>query len=603
MIRITVLGPAALLLHLFQATQPAPQFSTEIRLVHVDVAVFDERGLPVRDLASADFQVYEDAREVRLAFVRRVQPSAGATAPDEQSSVGSAVSFDNIVPPDGRALAIVLDADQIGFRPRLAARTRKIASSLIDGLEPGDFAAVVTVGGRPNQQSDFTRSKPELRRAVELFMPTAEGSDNSAIGQFERATHSLNAARTLSKLLENLKTIDNRRKAIVFVSEGGPFDVAEPSPRPMTHEENVRSVLSDLIVQAKREGVPFYTFDPREMSWPLQPGQRTLQWLSHETGGIAAVNTNTSETEVRKVLDATAVHYVLGYYSEVPSDRSFHDISVRVTRPDAHLVRARQGFVARPVVTSLVDAVSAALPLTNISLRVVGVPFPSEADGSTGVAVGLEIDATGETQVEEYEGLMVVTDLRGDIKVSQRLQFGEECARPASSEVVKACAAAFLEPDRYMIRVAVRRLRDGAVGSAFSPVDLPGWSADFAVSSVAVVQGTTDAAVRGQAPFGGVPTRGRSIRVGEPIYAAVLVRANAGRPRAPLTVFATLEDRNGFQREIGNLVLNAEESAALGGTLIRIPIPTDLAGQHLLSVQVGLGSRQDERRTAALIIR
>jgi len=501
------LGAVSLVLQLLQGLPSHVQFRTEIRLVYVDVAVFDEHGGEVRDLRPADFRVLENRRKVDLEFFWRAEgpmpphPSANAVIP-----FVSAVSFGNYVLPGGRALAIVLDADQIGFRPRLATRTRAIANLIIDGLGPNDFAAIVTVGGGVHQQSDFTRSKQALRRVVERFRPTASPMGNSTAERFEMAAHSLNAARALSRLVEAFQTVEDRRKGIVLISGGGSFSLAEPSRLTRNpHEAMVRSAFSELILQAKREGVPFYTFDPGEMSLPAGAGQRTLQWLSHETNGIAAVNTNTSEPEVQKVLDATAVHYVLGYYSAAPADQAFHTISVETARPHVR-VRAREGFVARRRPATLATAIRSALPLTDVPVRVVTVPVPSGVRGRTGVIVSVEVEGADLSQQTDTEGLLVSTDMRGEVTSETRLWPGEACSPgPTTEESMRMCGTLLLEAGRHMVRVAVRRHHDGAIGTAFEAIDVPSLSNDFAVGGLVIVRGEIRRAATAQNPFGGAP--------------------------------------------------------------------------------------------------
>lgn len=465
-----------MVLQLLQGPASHVQFRTEVRLVYVDVSVFDETGRPVRDLPSDAFRVREDGREVDVEFFWRVEeqvpprPSADSLT----TSSGAAVSFGNHVSPGGRALAIVLDANQIGFRPRLAARTRAIANLIIDGLEPNDFAAIVTVGGRADQQTDFTRSKRQLRRAVERFLPTAAPTGNSPAERFEVATHALSAARVLSHMVQAFQSVDGRRKGVILVSGGGPFNLVEPSGLAGNpHEEMVRSAFSDLIAQAQREGVPFYTFAPGGMSLPIGAGQRTLQWLSRETNGIAAVNTNTIVPEVRRVLDATAVHYVLGYYSKAASDHAFHPVVVETTRPDMR-VRAREGFVSRRPPETLQAAVRSTLPLTGVSIRVVAVSVPSGVRQRTGVVVAVEIEGAGSSFATDHEGLLVATDMHGEVVTETRLRPGDGCSPPrVDGKSVKMCTTLLLSPGRHMLRVAVLRKEDGAIGTAFEAVDVP----------------------------------------------------------------------------------------------------------------------------------
>lgn len=602
---IAGLGTLQLTLQLLQGAQVPLQFRSEIRLVHVDVSVFDQDGRPVRDLPPAAFRVLEDGHEVDVAFFWK----ADGLAPARVSASGgsppvAAVDFGNDVGPGGRALAIVLDADQIGFRPRLAARTRTIANLVVDGLEANDFAAIITVGGRAEQQSDFTNSKEQLRRVIERFKPTASEVGNSAAERFEVVTHALKTVDVLFHLVESFKTVQDRTKGIVLVSGGGPFNLVEPAALSRNpHEEMLRDAFSDLIAQARREGVPFYTFAPGEMSLPVSGGQRTLQWLSQETGGLAAVNTNSTAPEVQKVLDATAVHYVLGYYSAAPSDQVFHTISVETTRPDVQ-VRARRGFVARSRPATLPAALRSALPLTGVPIRVVTVPVPTEVPGRTGVVVAVEVEGTGPSVEKAYEGLIVSTNMHGEVSTETGLASGERCSPPvAKREPARMCATLLLQPGRHMLRVAVRRQQDGAIGTAFEAVEVPRFKGDLAVGGLVLMQGDIRRASKGQSPLAGRPVDRGSVRVAEPTYASLAIRVGDDAASEAVDVRATLTDENGSERMVGRLTARTDEFRASAGKVVRIPVPSDVSGRYVLAVTVKLGSRPVQRRMTTLTVR
>ena len=452
------------------------QFRTEVRLVHVEVSVFDPSGGAVRGLRKDDFRVLEDGRQVSLEFFwRSERRDAQASRTERNHSPSARVTFSNDLRPGGRALAIVLDANQIAFRPRLAARARRVAGLIIDGLESNDFAAIVTIGGRESQQSDFTRSKRALRQVLERFVPTGSPIGNSAAERFEKATHSLNAARALARLVEALKAVDGRRRGIVLVSGGGPFNVAEPSGLSRNpHEEMVRSAFTEVVALANRETVPLYTFDAHEMVSPMSAGQRTLQWLAKETGGLAIVNTNTLEPGVRSVLDATAVHYVLGYYSDLEPGQDLRTVVVETSRQGLR-VKARRAFVAHTRAQTLTEAIRLALPMPDVPIRVSAAPLQKEQAAGTGLEVVVDVEPGKVAEGTVYDALLVVTNMRGSVEVEQRLNIGAACHRPhaVQNSNVRACSTVRLKPGRYMLRIAVRRAGDRAIGTAFEEVQIP----------------------------------------------------------------------------------------------------------------------------------
>jgi hypothetical protein len=120
-------------------------------------------------------------------------------------------------------------------------------------------------------------------------------------------------------------------------------------------------VLRQVLVAAGRSNTSVYTLDPRGLAPSeggiednIGPGDTralnealdTLRALADETDGRAIVGRNEPFPALQQMIRDTGAYYLLGYTStEAPRDGKFHQIDVRVKRPDVE-VRARKGYWA-----------------------------------------------------------------------------------------------------------------------------------------------------------------------------------------------------------------------------------------------------------------
>lgn len=596
-----------------QEAQGPPRFRTSVQLVYVDVAVFDTDGLPVEDLELSDFEVFEDGRRMEPVFLRRTM---GRTDSSNDLSVPggdfTSVQFDNHDIPGGRVLALVLDTHQVGFRPRDAHRTRQFARGIVDGLGPNDYAAVIAPGGLANQQSDFTRDKAQLREAIAKFRPGAPSDGTTRAEQFEKVYRAVSSAEALTALVDVLASIDDRRKGIVIISGGAPFTAIEPTQARNADAEGVRQALVEAAEAARRANVPFHTFYPGAMRSPITDGQRGLAWLSERTDGVAAVNTNTLEPNVAAVLHETATHYLLGYYSSAPVDSAFHTIDVNVRRRGVR-VRARRGFVSEPPqpLTDLSAAIRSPLPLTDLPLKVVGVPVPAAGKEEAGVALGIEFGDEGSPEPRDHDILIVVTDMRGNVEAERRLEVRDASASLPPSRVpadrVRAALQLLLKPGRYMIRVAARRLDDGAVGTALAQVDVPKFPGKLAMSGIGLTTARASAGPPSPEVHGlleSIPISTDDLPAGAGLAAVVrlMARGRESNAAASITFIATLTDEQGQTCEVARTSAPAAAFSTPAGAIHSVTLPPLASGRWHLSISA-TSPRETVRRSARLVIR
>ncbi len=169
------------------------------------------------------------------------------------------------------------------------------------------------------------------------------------------------AFSTAYDLMKNLEKVQNRRKAVIWVSSGYDFNPFEKSrleeqaqlfarptrrrpaaairssatsrARNALNEADLIRELAELTRAANRANATFYTIDPRglvagpDIDEEVRPGdwnayvretQDSLRVLAEQTGGIAVVNQNDFDKALKRIDAETSDYYVLGYYSSNP---------------------------------------------------------------------------------------------------------------------------------------------------------------------------------------------------------------------------------------------------------------------------------------------
>src|SRR4029079_4881437 len=185
------------------------------------------------------------------------------------------------------------------------------------------------------------------------------------------------AFSTAYDMLTQMEKINNRRKAVVWVSNGydfNPFAESRLGEDPVfggrfgqTREEgkeqqemtnqnqfadaDLSRELSEVTRTANRANATLYTIDPRglvagtDLDEQLDPvefsehGRKTqdsLRVLAEQTGGIAVVNQNNFDKALKRIDAETSDYYMLGYSSNNPDHlKRTRKIEVKLkNRPD-----------------------------------------------------------------------------------------------------------------------------------------------------------------------------------------------------------------------------------------------------------------------------
>jgi len=280
-----------------QGVQRLPSFGSEIRIVRLDVTVVGRDGRFVTDLASKDFEIFEDGvlqPADTVTFIRREIPVS---------------------------LVLLLDASA-SMSDRLSL-AQAAATGFLERLHSEDQASVVEFNVATNVLQEMTGDRAALRVAVERI--AAQGP-----------TALYNALyTTLMRVPKPQQESEVRRRAVVLLSDGE--DTAS-----LVWEEQVleqarrREATVHVIALGAREG------SNRSAAF--------LELLARESGGeihrpesvgdLASVYARIGE-ELRS-------QYTIGYQSSSVQDGRWRRIKVRVRARRDLQVRHRLGYYAAP---------------------------------------------------------------------------------------------------------------------------------------------------------------------------------------------------------------------------------------------------------------
>ena len=390
-----------------------PTFRVSVDLVTNDVIARDARGQFVADLSKDDFEVYEDGvlqtvsslvlvhggRVSNLALPPPVAPPEGIILPPARPMNDAS----------GRIFILFIDDLHLDFKNtgRVRELLKKIKGTLI---HQGDMFGVVS-SGTSSIEIDLTYDLKRIDEAIKKTMGGARKPPDNIQGPEgtegptevrHRAHVAFSAA---ADLLDNLSKVHNRRKALIYVSNGYDFNPFEKSrygeqeffenrfgadrnlnrrsagsdgsgqntgaegdyansPRSSNQFANADLIreLADLTRAANRANATIYTIDPRgligmpdlednvdpvEFQEFITNSTNSLRVLAEETGGIAVVNQNDFDRALKRIDAETSDYYMLGYYSSNPDPlKRTRRVDVKVKRKDVD-VWSRKSYSIR----------------------------------------------------------------------------------------------------------------------------------------------------------------------------------------------------------------------------------------------------------------
>src|SRR5436190_4213023 len=213
-------------------TQQKPTFRVQVDLVTNDIVVRDEKGNFIPDLKQDEFEVYEDGVKQDISSMTVV---TGGRVTNVMAPPPPPPPEGIILPPSrpktdvsGRIFLFFVDDLHLQFHNtgRVRELFKKISKELV---HDGDMFGIVS-SGPSSIAIDMTYDKNRLEEAIkkiagsELKPTDIINGPSGAEGPSEVRYRAHVAFSTVYDLLTNLDQVHNRRKALVYVSDGYDFN-------------------------------------------------------------------------------------------------------------------------------------------------------------------------------------------------------------------------------------------------------------------------------------------------------------------------------------------------------------------------------------------
>jgi VWFA-related protein len=517
-------------------------------LVQIDAVVTDKNGKVVTDLKPDEIRIMEDGREQKITnFSYNVTES-----PAEPARKEKAAAIDKnapVAPPTRlkledirRTIAIVVDDLGLSFESMHFVR-QALKKFVDEQMQTGDLVAIIRTGGGMGALQQFTSDKRQLYAAIERvkwnsvgrsgvgafapLQPPTPGEHgpeidaaNEELNQFREDMFSVGTLGAVSYVVKGLRQLPGR-KSVLLISDGFRIYSTEDATRNYLALERLRR----LIDEAGRASVVIYTMNATGLQYfglraSDNPGagdvsemlngrrnaafetQAGLDFLAQQTGGIAIKNNNDLSSGIRRVLEDQRGFYLIGYrpdnatFDARTGRRTFHKLSLKVTRPGKFNVRMRNGFygvsdedrrgpVQRTLAQQLLSALTSPFGSTGVHLQLTSL-FGNDPKAGSIMRSMLHIDGRDLTFTTEANGMhKVVFDVLamtfGDngVPVDQSgrtysLLLPEAFYKKAQREgLVYYVTVPIKKPGAYQLRISLRDTVTERIGSASQFVEVP----------------------------------------------------------------------------------------------------------------------------------
>jgi VWFA-related protein len=628
-----------------QAPQAAPPFRAGVELIDLDVSVLDKDRRPVPGLTAADFTVVVDGQPRPIVAFKAVDlaPPVVAPAAPWVRQVGRDVSTNAL--PAGRVVVILMDdgslnqvdksngasnnrpvVDQSGI-----LKMRELARTVVDEIGPDDMAAVVYSENNHTAET-FTNDRQRLLAAIEnsVLMPSQTTIQSRMGGRLGAAMAQvadpqgrmrgscvcgLCSIQAIAKVAESLRSLPHQRKVIAYVSGGVVVapEVLDPCMA-QRHE-----ALASAFRQASLANVAVHAIDPKGLNPDTSADafSRTeyLKTVAEQTGGRWILNNNDPERMIPAVLAESSSYYLLGVEQPgVKDDGMFHEIKVRVSRPDVE-VRTRKGFYAltekeRAAMTAaagsrdLATSIGAALPKSDIPMDV-GVAAIEGPDGKSGVALVVAVRPpvvhANVARTESIELMTSAFNMETGDRVTSQGQKVDVVWNPtdAAAGVYEVISHLPLRPGRYELRLGLKG-GDGRTASVYGYADVPNFGDGLTVSGLMLSStprpklgavGDTASSL----PI--LPTARRTFSWTDEVTGWVRIYEPKGKPFVPVSVTTKITDST--NQVIATTTETLKEPRAPEADSVDYKFPVQLTalppGEFLLRLEVATGAAKTER--------
>ncbi len=306
-------GPAAALVAMSLAASALPQqqgdqgqtIKREVRLVNIFASVRDKQKHMVTNLKQADFRVFENDQEQKIAFF-----SNETTLPI--------------------TLGLLIDTSG-SEQNRLGAEQGAATGFLQQVLRKGDEAMVISFDVDVDLLADFTDDKAKLNRAVNTARVNAP-SPRVTPGTFPSGPDGTHFYDAIYTACSDKLSSEAGRKALVIVTDAEDFGSKVTVQEAIEAAERTDTVVHILLVH-----------DP---GYGTRPD--IARKIADATGG--RVIDVSSMKHIREAFDQISEElrnqYTLGYYpTNADADGKFRKLKVEATDKDMRVL-ARKGYYA-----------------------------------------------------------------------------------------------------------------------------------------------------------------------------------------------------------------------------------------------------------------
>ncbi len=397
------------------------------------------------------------------------------------------------------------------------------------------------------------------RGSGRLSMPDYPGSHEADPLELADVRASL---ETLNNVITAMRQLPGRKLG-VFVSEG--FRLF----RTQTTRE-----FGETIGLAARSNVVFYSIDPKGLTAPFTAydtfgfaeggvgglgqviaqqllqnqidaldARESLSSLATETGGKLFINNNDITKGLANLLDENSAYYLLSFQPEASKwDGKLHKIKVVVRNRSDLTVVARKSYLAKsdppkpsgadPKVSEALDAISSPLVARDIDLKLTPLYIDNDQREPI-VTLLLHIDASKLHFIESegsyhssLEQIGLVLDASGrsveNFSNTLELKLQPKTYQAALKQGLVATRTLNVKPGIYQVRLFVREVGFGAIGTANDFVDIPDLKADRLCSSSIFLAGQNPQQGKTGDNAGATPSQRRFPQNGEFSYSLVI---------------------------------------------------------------------------------
>ena len=536
-------------------------------LVQVDAVVTDNHGKIVTDLKPEELEIFEDGRKQKIThfnyYVAETSTPAPAAATAPKDKIAPPPVPNRVKPEDiRRTIALVVDDLGLSFESVYYVR-RALKKFVDEQMQPGDLVAIVRTSGGMGALQQFTTDKRQLNAAIERvkwnalgrsgvtpfepIQPPTPGDQGAAIDEqnqemdrFRQDVFSVGTLGAVSYVVKGLRDLPGR-KSILLISDG--FRILNRDDP----AENTRTLerLRRLIDEAGRAAVVIYTMNAtglqtlgltaadstsgmsadqietqlsnrRQAAFETNEG---LDYLARETGGIPIRNTNDLSGGIRRVLEDQKGFYLIGYrpdsstFDPKTGRRTFHKLSLKVTRSGKFNVRMRNGFYGvtdaeqntpRTLGQKMIAAAMSPFSATGVHVQLTSF-FANDPTAGSYMRSVLHINASDLTFTDTPDKLhqcvmdvLAMTFGDNGAVVDQPIgrTYTIELPDQTYQRVLRqglnySLTVPMKKPGAYQLRVSLRDTSTERIGSASQFIDVPDLKKNHLALSGIVLRGRT----------------------------------------------------------------------------------------------------------------